>query len=349
MKFVKLPAMLLSLLATLLICTHYTYALRFVVCSDCRAPKADASKAYPNNLYNTTVLAFINAKIVALSPTPEFVMVLGDMVNYASPNGGPTAGVTNNLTYWKSFMNSYLGNIPVYACVGNSDLYGTTTWWTEEARQTEFAQVFSYFPSNGPTTPVDFRKLVYSFEAGSGNDRSLFVVLDSYGIYGTGSTATHCDNDFDPYPYAAEQTNWFSAQASGSTAPNKFVFTHGPAFSVMGYPVARNVKKIWDIAVENKFDTFFCAHEHIYHRWLVDKNAYPAAPGNLTQVLAGTAGAVIDSPSNIKANPDGRIVFQYHYVVVDVNANNITMTTYGLVPTGSTYTAMPIDVDMITK
>jgi hypothetical protein len=238
----------------------------------------------------------------------------------------------------------------LYVCVGNSDLYGQTTWWTEEDRQKEYAKVFKDMPNNGPNAPVDFRRLVYAFEYGSGREKALFVVLDSFGIYGTGSTATHCDNDIDLYPYPQEQINWFSRQIKASTATNKFIFSHGPAFSVVGYPVARNIKKVWDLAVENKCDAFFCAHKHLYYRWLIGKEAYPTAPGQLTQILTGTAGAIPDSPANIAANPDGRICFNYNFVVVDVNVNNITMQTYGVTKNNdATYSSKLIDIDVLMK
>jgi hypothetical protein len=276
-------------------------------------------------------------------------MVMGDVVNFAAPNAGNDQKVINNLTYWKRFMTKSLNNIPLFVCVGNSDLYSTNTWWTEENLQTGFAQVFGDMPNNGPQIPVDFRHLVYSFEYGTDKEKALFVVLDSFGIYGTGASATHCDNDFDPYPYPAEQINWFSNTAKASTAPHKFVFSHGPAFSVVGFPVNRNVKKIWDVAVNNKFDTFFCAHEHLYHRWHVGKKAYPTAADKLMQLLTGTAGAVPDTPSNVNANADGRIYFGYNYVVVDVNASNIVMQTYGVTPNGNSYVAKIIDTEVIIK
>jgi hypothetical protein len=70
MNHVKLFSAPVYLILTLFLCTNYAYAFRFVVYSDCRAPKGDASKSFPANLYNEPVLTFINTQIKALSPQP---------------------------------------------------------------------------------------------------------------------------------------------------------------------------------------------------------------------------------------------------------------------------------------
>lgn len=323
-------------------------AFRFVVCSDCRAPKADwDSKPFPYNLINVDVLGYINSQIVALNPRPAFVMFLGDLVNRANPKADPN--ISSNLDYWKTFMAEGLQGIDLYVAVGNSDLYGVT-WWTELPLQTAFANTFNNMPDNGPTDPVDFRYLVYSFEYGQGDEKSLFAVLDSFGIYSGGASEVHADNDFDPYPYPAEQINWFSQTASASTANHKFVFAHGPARSVEGFPVGRNVLKIWDIALNNHFDTFFCAHEHLYYRWNIGQKGYPTASGTLIQNLTGTAGAVPDSPSNVNANPEGRIYFGYNFVVVDVEGTMITESAYAVASDGAgNFTTRLFDTSVIKK
>lgn len=319
---------LLLLLLALAHVSQQTVAYRFVVCSDCRAPKADwDTKPFPYNLFNKDVLDYINSQIVGLSPQPEFVFVLGDLINRAVPKVTP--GPESNLQYWKNFMEAGLAGIPLYVGVGNSDLYGET-WWTEYDRQTEFATTFSNMPTNGPSTPVDLRQLVYSFEFGEGQEKSLFVVLDSFGIYKDATHEIHCDNDFDPYPFPPEQINWFSAQAQASTAHHRFVLAHGPAFSVIGFPVGRNVKKVLDVALTNAFDTLFCAHEHLFYRWNINEQAYPTTTKKIIQALTGTAGAVPDSAASVQENPNGRIYFGYNFMVIDVTGTTITQRTYAV-------------------
>jgi len=340
---------LIGVVLALLVSVTSLQAFRFVVYSDCRAPKVDWTQPFPYNLFNIDVLGYINSQVMELSPRPAFVMVMGDLVNRAYPKADPS--VTSNLAYWKTFMTEGLPGIDLYVGVGNSDLYGNT-WWTELDLQTEFAQTFSNMPDNGPQSPVDFRHMVYSFEYGEGTEKSLFTVLDSFGVYyGMSYTSTvHCDNDFDPYPFPNEQIDWFSAQAAASTATNKFVFAHGPAFSVVGYPVARNVRKIWDIALNNNFDTFFCAHEHLYYRWNISQKGDPTSVGSLIQNLTGTAGALPDTVASVNANPENRIYFGYNFVVVDVDGSTITEQAYTVVPDGSGgYTTQLFDTVTIVK
>lgn len=326
MRTVKILAKIIC--ATLLVSTMQIQAFRFAVYSDCRAPKPGWTNPFPDNLFNTRVLGYINSQVTQLDPRPDFAIVMGDLVNRAYPAADNTF-TTSNLLYWKNFMTSTLDGIPLYVAVGNSDLYGLT-WWTELQFQTQFAQIFNDMPNNGPQSPVDFRHLVYSFDHGQGDERSLFVVLDSFGIYygPTYTTTVHADNDFDPSPFPKEQINWFSSLASTSTLNHKFIFAHGPGFSVEGFPVAKNVKTVVDIAMNNNFDTYFCAHEHLFNRWNIDIPAYQPASNNLIQLLSGTSGAVIDLPSNVNANREDRIHFSYSFVVVDVEGNNVIERTY---------------------
>jgi hypothetical protein len=352
MKFIKTKIIFI----TLLFLTAQVQAFRFVVYSDCRAPKVDWTKPFPANLFNVPVLGYINSQVTQLNPRPDFVFFMGDMINRADPKAVPAPDPRSNLQYWKDFMTDGLDGIRLYVAVGNSDLYGTT-WWTELPLQAAFAQTFNDMPNNGPTDPVDFTYLVYSFEFGQGDEKSLFVVLDAFGIYNGAPyypTEVHCDNDFDPSPVvptpaAPEQINWFNNVASNSTANHKFVFSHGPAFSVEGYPVARNVKKVVDVAMNYNFDNFFCAHEHLFNRWNIGIPAYQPAKSNIIQTLTGTSGALIDPSSNVNANREGRIHFDYTYVVVDVDGNNVIERTYTVSADRGNFTTHLIDTVLLVK
>lgn len=56
----------IGLCITLLLCISQADAFRFVVYSDCRAPKVDMLKKYPYNLFNKAVLTYINSQIMDL-------------------------------------------------------------------------------------------------------------------------------------------------------------------------------------------------------------------------------------------------------------------------------------------
>ena len=344
-----------SLCLFMLIAACSTQAFRFVVYSDCRAPKSYLQPPpvtpvpFPYNLFNIDVLGYINSQVVNLNPKPDFVIFIGDMINSTNK---VTPGPESNLQYWKTYMENGLNGIPLYVAVGNSDLYGAT-WWLEYPLQAEFADTFDNMPSNGPNTPVDFTHLVYSFEHGEGQEKSLFVVLDSFGIYKNAAITAdtkYCDNDFDPYPFPAEQINWFSAQATASDAHHKFVIAHGPAFSVIGFPVGRNVKKILDVALTNNFDTLFCAHEHLFYRWNVDEETYPTTTKKIVQNLTGCSGAVPDTSASVAENPDSRIYFGYNFVIVDVESDSITERAYAVISDGNGgYETDLIDTTTIVK
>ena len=163
-------------LMVLFFSTQSEASFRFVVYGDSRG----SALADP---YNTAVLGFINSQITQLNPRPDFVLFGGDMV-YAGSNVGKTVFY---LPVWKTFMDSTMDGIPYYTAVGNRDLY-PGVWPEDKDLQISYVTTFSFLPSNGPTSPTDYTKLVYSFEFGSGADRSLFVVLDAYGFIGETTT-----------------------------------------------------------------------------------------------------------------------------------------------------------------
>jgi hypothetical protein len=293
------------------------YAYRFVVYADSRAVKGDPA------LFNREVLGFMNSQISTLTPKPAFALFLGDMVNRA----WTTDYTHNNLTDWKAFMKAGLKKIPLYVAIGNTDLYGITGW-TEYPLQDQFRQVFNDMPDNGPS---QYKQLSYAFEYGKGKKRSLFVVMDAFGFYNAGGAWTNFDNGFDK-----AQIKWFSKTAKASDATHKFCLSHGPAFSVQGFPVQNSVREIWKQMEKSKFDMFYCGHEHIFSRWTINKAVYPLSTRKMTQTIVGSAGAVPDSASNVKVNPvEAHIYSGYTFVVVDVKDKKIIQRSYAVIPNGS--------------
>ena len=261
----------------------YGHAYRFVVYGDSRADKKETT------VINRPILGAINAQIAKLDPKPDFAIFLGDCVY---PGWAPNY-VHNNLTDWKQFMRQGLGQIPFYVVVGNNDLYGNTGW-TEFPLQTEFQHTFEECPSNGPHK---YHHLSYAFEHGKGKERSLFIALDSFGFYQQNSKLTNFDNGVDH-----EQLKWFAKKARDNKAHFKFVFSHGPAFSIEGWPVGPSIKKIWDLMGKNHFQAFYSAHEHIFSRWNITKKVYPKARRTMVQTIVGSAGSPLDDISLVKVN-----------------------------------------------
>ncbi|MBI5346914.1 MAG: metallophosphoesterase [Chlamydiae bacterium] len=311
------------LLLTLFFFNQAEGSFRFVVYGDSRGP----SLGVP---YNSAVLDFINTQITNLNPRPAFVLFGGDMV-YAGTDAG---NVGNHLLEWKLHMDATMDGIPYYTTVGNRDLYEGGYPPVKEV-EIKYHDTFDFLPENGPTAPIDYTRLVYSFEYGTGDDRSIFIVLDAWGFNGT----IPYDNAYD-----TEQINWFAAQAT-STANHKFVVSHGPVFSPEGWPVDRSAKQIWEFMEQNGFDSFYCGHEHIYARWNIDQSAYLPSFLKITQVLTGGAGASPDNPNTYDATAATPIYFGYNFVVVDIDGNTIKQHAYKVISNGDgTFYTAPLDV-----
>lgn len=318
MKFLRnlarpsLQKMVMLLALFLCISSSQVYAYRFVVYADSRSLKGDP------NPFNQEILGFINSQIRELHPHPKFVLFLGDTVNRTFN----TLTGRNNLADWKAFMEVGLGSIPFYVAVGNTDLYGDTGF-TEFPNQAVFQETFSELPDNGPPS---YKKLAYFFEFGEGKEHSLFAVLDSFGFFEQDGMEVNFDNGYD-----SEQIAWFYQLSASSKAFHKFGFSHGPAFSVEGFPVKDSVKVVWNLMEEFNYDLFYCGHEHLYSRWTIGKKQYPLATRKFTQVIAGSAGAKLDDISNVKNKKQKHVHANYNYVVVDVNGPNVTQIAYAVV------------------
>lgn len=308
------------------------YAFRYAVYGDSRAPKGDAS------LVNREVLGFINRHVYSLNPRPDFVFFVGDAMN----RGWSQDYTRNVLLDWVHFMKSGLKSIPFYMIAGNTEFYGNTGW-TEYPLQTQYQLTFSHLPDNGP---AHHKKLAYFIEHGKGKEKSLFIILDSFGFYKENGLLKNFDNGFD-----SEQINWFEKTAKKSKANHKFVMNHGPAFSVEGYPIKDSVRKVWNIMTKHQFDIFFCGHEHIFSRWLITKKEFPQGRSNITQTIVGSAGALPDSPSKVVVDPqEAHIHCGYTFVIVDVKKNKVIQRSYGLVSQpGGGFTTKLFDTLVLKK
>jgi hypothetical protein len=290
------------------------FAFRFAVYGDSRARKEDPA------LVNREVLGFINKYVHSLKPRPQFVLFVGDAMNQT----WSLDYTQNNWPMWLKFMKRGLKTIPLYMSLGNTDLYGETGG-TEFPLQRSFQQAFSFLPNNGPR---HYKKLAYFFEHGKGKEKSLFVVLDSFGFFKNDGLTLNFDN-----AYSSEQINWFKKVTSQSSAAHKFVITHGPAFSVEGEPTHPSVKKVWKFMTKNDFDIFFCGHEHIFSRWLITKKIFPEASSAITQTIVGSAGAPLHTLADVVVNPHkAHIHAGYTFVIVDVKGNKVIQRGYRLVP-----------------
>jgi len=325
-----------------LLAVSQAQALRFVVLADSpqlldKWPNYNlGGKLTAKAAINKECLEYLRDQILALNPKPDMVFFLGDLVTracYPDENGN----LHRFLPDWKDIMKALPENgIKVYVAIGNRDLYGSGGWPPQKELETEFQTYFSDppnfdMPDNGPT---NYKKLAYSFT----HDNAFFVVLDTFGFKPDG---TNWDNGLD-----TEQLNWFFNQARNSDAKFKFVLSHGPVFSPEGWTVDSSMRSMWQIMEQFNFTAYYCGHEHIFSRWLIDKSVDPTITRSMTQTLTGTAGAYPDDPSSITKKDlikKAHIWSGYNYVVVDVGQVRTTQKAYGVTKETGVYKTKLID------
>jgi len=331
-------AAIFAIAVLLAVCSH-SYAFRFVVMAD--SPDNETNKAG----LNLACLEYLRGQILELNPRPEMVFFLGDLVTKAYQDLADPPDPAKRHYYipdWKAAMQPLAqAGIKIYVCVGNRDLYPSKGWPPSKEMEQKFQQDFSdppYFdmPDNGPPS---YKKLAYSLA----HENTFFVVLDTFGFKPDGA---NWDNGLD-----AEQLAWFSGQARGAAQKFKFTFSHGPAFSPEGFAVDDSVKKtMWGIMEGAKFDAYFCGHEHIYSRWVINQTVAPWITRRITQVIAGAAGALPDQIFKVKEDRRKVRAFSlYNYVVADVNENDAQFQAIGVDWNAGNYTARIIDRFAVQK
>jgi hypothetical protein len=300
--------------------------LRFVFMADGRGDALD-------DLINTTALNAINSQILALSPRPSFVVYGGDSV-YRGHSGG-----AYNFQQFKDAMQSLTdAGIKLYAVMGNHELYKEGTPGFSLGNQQEFQKKFTDNPSNGPS---GYERLVYSFESPGGD--AFFAIGDCYylpaddpnpalNLEGDGSLYGHFDDT---------QLKWLDDRLAETKATHKFFFVHAPYYQITGSQSYQNdsFTKLWSILDKNRVEIFCCGHVHLYSRKTIDSNIAPDPQlnppvqwkNNVTQLLTGTCGAVVDN-GTIVVDRTAWHVFNndatYYFSVVDINGSRVTVTSY---------------------
>jgi hypothetical protein len=322
--------------AALLPVSGYCETLRFVFLADSRSNTRPTDPANLDEAINTPVLNAIIAQIQLLSPPPAFVIFGGDMAYR-----GCFTFSDNPYYIFQTFKDLFApltsAGIPLYTAIGNHELYDEhSSGGFVLANQTQFQQVFSENPGNGPT---DYGQLVYSFPSPGGD--AFFAVLDPY--YLTADVATPDLGGLIDYT----QLNWLATQVAQTKATHKFLFIHTPYYYVTGPdtnepPSAANASytELWTILDYTRFDFYACGHEHLYSRKTVDSRiapnpqSYPPRPSwknNVVQLLNGTCGAIPDNGTPV-VDPNLWHISQaantYYFSVVDINGRQVTVNSY---------------------
>ncbi len=313
-----LVATILSI--TLLPTAGYCETLRFVFFAD----SPGSSIAQP---VNTPVLGAIVTKILELSPRPWAVFVGGDL-----------ALLYDDQQFLLTMKPLTDAGIKLYTALGNHELYTSGNGQFSLAGQTAFQQTFTSNPSNGPT---GYDHLVYSLESPGGD--AFFAVLDPY--YLTADVASPDQNG----TITDAQLTWLRNQVANTNATHKFLFIHTPFSYVALNATTPNdsFNQLWTILDDSLFDIYFCGHEHLYSRNVIDSTttiypprSTPTWKNRVVQLICGAAGAQIEGgvvvdPNvwHVSASAD-----TYYFSVVDINGSNVEVSSYSGNTTPSDYT-----------
>ncbi|MBE0446986.1 MAG: S-layer homology domain-containing protein [Actinobacteria bacterium] len=271
--------------------TATTYSYRFVVMGDSRGS---------TNGVNETQLRNIMGKVKQLSPQPAFILFAGDMVG-----GGST--VSSQLTYWKDIMDDYYPISSIYPAIGN-----------HEGSEAVFSSAFSHLPND---QVAGYGRTAYHFDY----ENARFFVLNS--------NRNH--------EITSAQRSWLKEMMQDNGKTHNFVMWHEPAYPTGSHVGSSlDVNKyaraaFWDI-LDNYGGTMgFVGHEHNYTRRHIDSNMNETINGTkftferkIYQVTVGSTGAPLLSTYSSTLNVDVPPKAVYHYAVVDVADNLVTVKVY---------------------
>lgn len=309
---------------------------KFAVISDTQGDNRDKAG---KSCINDAVVQAIAADIV--KEKPDFVLVVGDLVNGWFRNGG-TAYSTQYANWKVAMMPVYLAGIRVYPIRGNHDAGPERTVLPPLPAHLEpppgsldllreaFVKAFSepYLPKNGPSGKEE------AFTYGFTHKNAFIVALDQFGSH----------------EHTIHQA-WLDRQLSENRKSHVFAFGHEPAFQIRHkdclafYPQARDA--FWDSIGRAGARVYFCGHDHLYNRAEI-----PDIAGNpVWQVVAGTGGGRLVPWSG--TYPEGSRVkgvysdSDHHgYLLVTVKDSTVTIEWKALV--GNTESGMWKTLDSFT-
>ena len=266
---------------------------RFVVAGDTRGQETVIN--------NGTIGRFINLA-EKLDPKPSSIVFVGDQVL----NGGK-----EELEIFKKAVEPLsLKGIGIYPLIGNHELK------IGRRGELDFVKVFD-LPRNGPK---GYEELVYYVKG----PNVLLVILDAYKYKGMWKTKNKIDS---------EQMQWLKKVLEENPKGYKFVFSHSPAYPVGQHTGSsldyrpRSRDQFWSILVEEKVSAYFCAHEHIYSKRIIDAEENPAWTIAIPQFIIGTIGAPIQ-PGQKESSE--KFIPTYNFAVVDVYQDKFEVKVYDL-------------------
>jgi len=236
----------------------------------------------------------------ASGKAPHVSLNTGDLVS----DGGEMDGW---LTYFE-VEAPLLRGVPQFPVIGNHD---------ESDGDAENYRDFFTVPRNSPR-PGDYYSFTYGNLHGVVLDGHVNVDPSYLCVLRTGAWED-CFNQ--------EQLNWLIADLDAAAADpdvdHVFVFVHGgPYSSKAGRTGSKQMRELLPAFAARGVEIVFSGHDHYYERGF--------SPEGIMYVVTGGGGAPLYEPTAPCAAPHTVIGAEsvHHYVIVDVNWLQVTMTVY---------------------
>lgn len=249
------------------------------------------------------ILHTLLTDVKLLSPQPELILGLGDMINGNSD-------INEEMKNFKAIIEEFYPIEIFYPAIGN-----------HENSEDAFSRAFTHLPYGQLS---GYKRTAYFFD----HKNTRFIILNSVR-YCKGSG--YCIN--------ADERLWLNTVLSESKMKYNFVMLHVPAFptgSHYGESLDSNIKErnaFWKIIDEHDVTAVFAGHEHNYCRRLIDKafnDTDITVKNSVYQIISGGANNSLSSRvKNRKNIITGPIAVQ-HYLVIDINQTDVTMHAYDL-------------------
>jgi len=260
----------------------------FVVFGCNRVAKGDFSTTANPSSANLPQLNRTFADIAALTPKPDFIFDMGDLV----VGEADSLSLANELIAWEALYEASpakAAGIELVAITGNhetEDGNGTPQLSAEQA----WLSIMAPYTTRGGNGPVphagdpdalqsDQSKLTYSF-----NFKDAHFVVISTDPAGQ-----------DSHPPGNWLANDITTAHANSSIKHIFAFGHKPAYSYNGstsnslgaYP--SNLSLFWNAMETSKAEAMFAAHNHTYRAFRPDGKSWMVISGNAGSALETTA------------------------------------------------------------
>lgn len=269
-------------------------SFRFVIFGDVYRGSRDGS---------TNILRSLLTGIKSLSPQPELIFGLGDMID-------GRLGISKGLEDFKSIIEEFYPVNMFYPVIGN-----------HENDEDAFSSVFMHLPYNQLS---GYSRTVYYFD----HEDARFIALNSIRCCkGSG----YCIN--------AYQRQWLDSVLGTGRKKYNFVMMHVPAFptgSHYGESLDSSLKErndFWKIIDDYDVTAVFCGHEHNYCRRLINKDFHDkgiAVKNSIYHIISGGANDSLSSRMKSRENIITGPLAVQHYLVIDVNDKDVIMQVYDL-------------------